>query len=455
MSRTRMDLTYGPIFSKLLLFSLPILAGAIVTELYHVVDSVIVGRFIGPNALAAVSACSPANSIINLFLIGLQTGASVVAAQKVGARDHQHLQDAVNTIAALTLISSVILIVGGVLLARPMLELLNTPASILQDANTYLTIFFIGAAGNLIYNIGSGVLRGMGDSTWPFIFLLLCAMLNLILDILAVTVLDMGVGGVAAATAISQFISGIGIVLRLNYSNYGAKLRLRGLCIIRSEALLVASVALPAAVQNIGNTLAALFMQSYVNGFGENFAAANNIVSKVENFAYIPIVAISSAICTFVGQNIGSGQLKRVHRGINVSILFLSALGCGLCGLLMLSRNVLPQLFTDSREVIDMAATGIGIICYVCTFNGIDRVLLNAMRAAGKSVVPMITAQFGSFSRILFGYYLAVRTWDYKGIFYALLLASFARMFAIAIYYYCGSGKKAIDHFHMAGNGAS
>ena len=445
MPKTQMDLTQGPIFKKILLFSLPILLGAIVTELYHVVDSVIVGQFIGANALAAVSASSPSASIINMFLVGLQTGASVVVAQKMGSRDRSHMDDAISTITTLTLLSGFIILIGGVFTAKPILRGLNTPVEIFDDAAVYMIVIFIGAVGNLIYNIGSGVLRGLGDSTWPFFFLVLCAVLNLVLDVIAVLVLNIGVAGVAAATAIAQFISGIGIVIRLNTSNYGAKVDLRKLRIVKAEAGLLASVALPAAVQNIGNTLAALFMQSYVNFFGANFAAANNIVNKLESFSTIPIAAVSAAVCTFTAQNIGSGQVQRVHKGINQSNLFLLALGCVLCTGMYFTRDYLPYIFTTESEVVLTAARGIGIMCFVCTFNGFDRVLLNAMRAAGRSVVPMITAQFGCFSRILFGWLIAVRVNNSDGIFHSLLLAAFARMAAIAVYYYIGSGKQAID----------
>ena len=445
MPKTQMDLTQGPIFKKILLFSLPILMGAIVTEMYNVVDSVIVGQLIGAGALAAVSASSPATSVINLFLVGLQTGSSVVVAQKMGAHDRSHMDDAISTITALTILSSLILMVGGVAATRPLLQAMATPGEIFDDAAVYMAVIFIGAAGNLIYNIGSGVLRGLGDSTWPFLFLVFCAVLNLVLDLVAVSVLHIGVAGVAAATAIAQFVSGVGIVIRLNTSNYGAKVRLKGLRIVKSEAKLLASVALPAAVQNVGNVLAAMFMQSYVNFFGANFAAANNIVNKMESFSTIPIAAVSAAICTFTAQNIGCGRLDRVHKGINQSNFFLAALGCVLCAGMFTLRGQLPYLFTDEPEVIRYASRGVGIMCFVCTFNGFDRVLLNAMRAAGRSVVPMITAQFGCFSRILFGYLLAVRTGNSDGIFYSLLLASFARMAAIAVYYYIGSGKRAID----------
>ena len=447
MARTQIKLTDGPILKKLLLFALPIIAGSIVTELYNVVDSMIVGRFIGANALAAVSACSPANSIINMFLVGLQTGASVVVAQKVGARDREHLQDAVSTIAALTLISGFVLLAGGLLASRAILQALSTPAEIFDDALTYISVIFIGAVGNLTYNVGSGVLRGLGDSTWSFIFLVICAALNLVLDLLAVTVLGLGVAGVAAATALSQIISGIGMVLRLNLGDYGARVRLRGLRICAPEAKRLAGIALPAAVQNTGNTMAALFMQSYVNSFGAAFAAANTIVVKVEAFSDIPIMAISVALCTFVGQNIAAGYMKRVYSGIRLCIAMLCGSGAVICAALYLLRGTLPLMFNDSPDVVAYAAAGIGIVCVNVTFVGIDRVLLNAMRAAGRSVVPMVTSQFGCFSRILFGYLLAMRTGDYMGIFYAMVLGAFARMAAILVYYLFLGGKQALENY--------
>ena len=447
MARTQIDLTRGPIFRKLLLFSLPILLGSIVTEFYNVADSMIVGRFIGAQALAAVSACSPSSNIINMFLVGLQVGASVVVAQKVGARDREHLEDAVNTIASLTLISALLLAVGGLALTRTLLTALNTPEKIYDDAAVYMSVIFIGTAGNLTYNVGSGVLRGMGDSTWSFIFLVMCSLLNLVLDIVAVQVLKAGVAGVAVATAVSQLLSGLGMVARLNRSDYGARLHLRSLRIVRAEALLLAGIALPAAVQNVGNALAALFMQSYVNFFGASFAAANNIVNRVEAFSDIPIMALTSALCTFVGQNIACGRLRRVYRGINGTIALLCGLGVVICALLILCREALPLMFTGNAEVGGYAAVGIFIISFVAIYNGIDRALLNAMRAVGRSVVPMITAQFGCMTRILFGYLLAVRTGDWRGIFLAMALATFARMAAIAVYYYCMGGKRAIERY--------
>ena len=227
--KTRLDLTQGPVFSTLLRFSLPILLGCIVTQLYNVADSVVVGQFVGSDALAAVSASGPVQNIINMFLIGLSTGSNVVIAQAAGRRDEASLRKAIGTVAALTLSAAAVITVLGLILTNPMLRLMGTPENIFADSAAYLTIIFIGAAGNLVYNMGSGALRGMGDSVWPFLFLTFCSVLNLVLDLVAVVVLGWGVMGAAIATAVSQFVSGAGIIWRLNHGGYPVRLTLRAI----------------------------------------------------------------------------------------------------------------------------------------------------------------------------------------------------------------------------------
>lgn len=445
--KSRVSLVDGPIFRNLLIFALPILLGTIVTQLYNVADSVIVGRYVSSDALAAVSASAPVMSIINLFLIGLSSGSNVIIAQRAGARDQRALQNAVSAIACLTLICAAFITVVGLLVSRPLLSVLGTPEEIYQDAVNYLVVVYLGTTGNLVYQMGSGALRGMGDSTWPFLFLVLCSALNVVLDLLAVLVLHMGVLGVAIATALSQLVSGVGVLLRLNRGNYGVKVSLRTLRLDGYETRKVIGIGLPAAVQNIGNTLAALCVQSSVNVFGASFIAANSIVTKVDDMINIPVMALSTALCTYVGQNMGRFQLDRIKKGINVSILSLCGLGVVLCGVLIALRNVFPCIFTDDPAVVDYASHGLAIMSFMCLFHGVDRCLVNAMRGAGKSVVPMITAQFGAFSRIPLAYLLAVKTGDYRGIFYALLIASFLRAVAIAVYYYCGGWKRAVKKF--------
>ena len=452
--KQRIDLTEGPIVSGLLRFALPILLGTIVTQLYNVADSVIVGRFVSADALAAVSASGPVMSLINMFMIGLSTGSNVVIAQRVGAKDSAALQKAVSTVAFLTLVSGLFITVVGLAVSTPLLHLLNTPDEIFQDARIYLIIIYLGTIGNLVYQMGSGALRGMGDSSWPFYFLVFCSVLNVVLNLAAVLLLHWGVAGVAIATTVSQTLSGIGVVVRLNRGGYGVKLGFKSIRPDRVESGKIIGIGLPAAIQNIGNMIANLFVQSAVNYFGAAFIAANSIVTKVDDLINIPVVALSTALCTFVGQNMGLFRMERIKKGINYSILSLTVLGVSLTGILIGLRYVFPWMFTTEAAVVEIAADGLLIMSFQCLFHGTDRCLVNAMRGAGKSVVPMITAQFGAFSRIPLSYLLGVRTDNWHGIFWALLIASFLRSAAIAVYYYGGGWKRAVRKFEESRKGA-
>lgn len=447
MAKTRVNLTEGPIFSQLLTFAMPILLGTIVTQLYNVADSMIVGRFVSKNALAAVSAGSPIMSIIMLFLVGMSSGTSVVVAQRYGAGNRNALQKAVGTIACMTVVGSIGLTVIGLAVCRPLLVMLGTPEDILADTLSYLIVIFLFTTGNMVYHMGNGILQGMGDSTWPFYFLLGCSVLNVVLDFIAVLVLHMGVFGVALATGISQLVSGIGVVFRLNRGGYGIAVTPAQFRLDPVEFRQVVAIGLPAAIQNVGNMIAALFVQSSVNYFGASFIAANSIVTKVDDLVTIPIMALSTALCTFVAQNMGVGNLDRIRKGTNQCIAFLTVVGAGLCGLLLALRGQFPKLFSTDADVVAYAAEGLAIMSFMCIFFGVDRCLVNTMRGAGKAVVPMITAQFGAFSRIPLAYLLGVMRNDYHGVFYALLIAAFLRMAAIGIYFYCGGWTRAVAAF--------
>ena len=445
--KNTIDLVNGPIFSSLIKFAVPILFGSIVTQFYNVADSMIVGRFISSEALAAVSASTPIVSIINLFAIGLSSGSNVVIAQRVGSGNREALQKAVSTVSFLTLSCSVFITVLGLIVSRPLLALLKTPEEIMDASTLYLIIVFLGTTGNLVYQMGTGGLRGMGDVNWPLFFLIICSVLNIVFDLIAVLVFGLGVEGVAAATAISQIISGAGIIYRINRGNYGVKVSLSELKPDRYELGEIVRIGLPAAIQNIGNTLASMFVQSSVNTFGSTFIAANSIVTRVDTMLYIPVDALSTALCTFVGQNMGRLQLDRIRKGINSSIATLTVCGVGLCGIQIAFRHVLPMIFTKDTAVLDIAADGLFIMAFQCLFYSIDRCLVNAMRGAGKSVVPMITAQFGAFSRIPLSYYLGVKTGDWHGIFWAMLIAAFLRNAAITVYYFCGGWSRVVKQY--------
>jgi len=444
LKRSRVNLTEGPIFKNLLIFAIPIFLGSIVTQFYNIADSVIVGKYVSSDAMAAVAASGPVMNIINMFMIGLSSGTTVCVAQRTGTKSKEALQKVVGTVAFLTIAASIFITVLGLFICKPLLVALDTPANILNDAVIYLSIIYIGTIGNLSYNMGNGIMQGMGDSYWSFIFLFICSIVHVILDLIMVLVFDMGVLGVGIATAVSQLVSAIGLVWRINNGNYGITLTLKDIRLDKEETKKIIGIGLPASIQNAGNSVAALCVQPYINMFTSDFISANNIVTRVDQLINIPIVALSTALCTFVAQNIGLLNFDRIKEGINKCIVSLCGMGVGLCILLILGRNHFPLIFTDEPAVIAYAARGLLIMSALCPVYGIDRCLVNAMRGAGKSVVPMVTAQFGAFSRIPLAYFLAARTGNYEGIFFAMLAASYLRMIAIAVYYYGGGWKSAV-----------
>lgn len=445
-SKARIDLTNGPVLKTLILFALPILGGSIVSQLYSLADSVVVGQFIGKDALAAVSASVPVTTIMNLFLIGLSAGSTVLIAHSSGSGSSEILQRNLHSIAFLSLMISMILTVVGLIICRPLLVWMGTPSDILNDANLYLIIIFCGAVGQTIYQIGSGALNGMGDSAWSFIFLAICSGLNLILDLLAIAVLGWGVWGAAIATAISQMISGISILLRINSGVYGVKLRLRHLRMVTDDVKEIIRIGLPASIQNACTSFAAICVQSYINTFGVAFIAANTIVTRVDMFATMPALAIGTAMSSFVGQNIMNNK-KRVKQGINAGILSGLIIGGVLGILIALLSNILPHAFNNDANVVGIASTGLLITAACAAFQGADSCLVNAMRGAGLSMIPMITSALGAFSRIPLVYVLAVRTGNSDGAFWAVLFAAIIRAMAIILYYYVFGGRNVINKY--------
>ena len=444
--RKRKDLTQGPVLRTLVLFVLPILGGSIVTQLYGLADSVIVGRLIGKNALAAVSASAPVTTVVNLFLMGLSTGSGVVLAQTYGSGNTESLQRVIDSISSLTLILAAILTVLGMGITWPLLKIMGTPADIFRDAFLYLMIIFMGTIGQTVYQLGSGALRGMGDSYWAFIFLLICSVLNILLDVVAVAVFHWGVWGAALATAFSQLIFALGIIWRLNHGGYGLKIRGGKLRVDKGDAKEIIRIGLPASLQSAGNSIASIFVQSFINVFGVTFIAANMVVNRVDMFACMPAMAVGTAMSAFTGQNIARNK-ERVYKGISVSMLLAFGIGIVFCVLLILLKDILPLAFNSDQEVVSLAARGLMITAVSAVFQGVDSCLVNAMRGAGRSFVPMITSMLGSYSRIPLVYFLAVRPDNSLGAFWAITIASGLRAAAIIIYYFFLGGKKAIENF--------
>ncbi|MBO4367892.1 MAG: MATE family efflux transporter, partial [Clostridia bacterium] len=318
---TARDMTAGPILKQIILFSLPLMLGNIFQMLYNTVDSIVVGQFVGKEALAAVGSTTMIINLLVFFFNGFSVGAGVVIGQHFGARDMDRLHRAVETTMAMTFLFCVLFTLVGIGLVRPMLRLMDTPEDVFEDAVTYLTVYFLGIAGLLVYNMGSGILRAVGDTTRPLMFLILTSVLNIILDLVFVVWLHMGVAGVALATILSQFVSAVltlGLLTRTQdiYRLVWKDLRIDGAILRR-----IFTVGLPAGIQSVITAFSNVFVQSYVNFFGSSCMAGWSCYNKLDTFIMLPMQSMAMAATTFVSQNIGAGQPERANRGTRASVL--------------------------------------------------------------------------------------------------------------------------------------
>ncbi len=390
IKRADSDMTSGSIWKLLITFALPMAAGLLFQQLYNTVDTIVVGKFVGKEALAAVGSTS---SIINMLVglcSGLSMGASVVISQSYGAKDFLRLHDAVHTTILVTIIMSVVATGVGILIVDPMLRMMSTPEDVFGAAHDYLTIYFAGISGLFIYNMGSAILRAVGDSRRPLYFLVFSAVLNVIMDLVFVIAFKMDIAGAAYATIISQFLSAALVMFVLMrsagpYAVHWSQLRING-DILKQ----VLSIGLPSGVQQGLTSFSNVFVQSYVNAFGSDCMAGWSSYNKLDVYALIPTQSIAMASTTFVGQNYGARQLERARRGVKQAMIMSISMTVVLCGLLVLFRDQLLTLFTNDPLVIQYGSRFIGIIApfYFCAcFN---QTFAGAMRGIGKAKVPMI-----------------------------------------------------------------
>ena len=387
---TARDMTTGAILPQLLLFCLPLLLGNIFQLLYNTVDTLVVGNYVSTEALAAVGCTTVIVNMIVLFFNGLSIGAGVVIGQNYGAKDIKMLHTAVETTIALTLIVSVAFSIIGVLLVKPMLLMMATPDDVMADASLYLRIYFGGISGLLIYNMGSGILRAVGDSTRPLYFLILTSAVNIVLDLFFVLVLHMGVAGVATATVIAQFISAFLVLLLLTkahdiYQLVWSDLHLHGKTVRR-----ILLIGLPTAIQSVITSFSNIFVQSYVNVFGSACMAGWGCYNKLDQFVFLPIQSMSIAATTFVSQNIGARQRARADRGTVEAVTMASAITAAVAAILFIFAREATGLFTKDEAVISYSVLFIRMNVFFLIANTINHVLAGALRGRGDSRGPMI-----------------------------------------------------------------
>ena len=314
-------MTEGTIWKKIIFFALPLFLGNLFQQLYNTADSLIVGNFLGSNALAAVSSSGNLIFLMVGFFNGIAIGAGVVIARYFGARDIDNMQRAIHTTVAFGLVSSLVLTVLGVLLAPQILIWMDTPANVLPQSVTYFRIYFMGSLGLVMYNIFVGILQAVGDSRHPLNYLIISSIINIVLDIVLIVVFHMGVGSAAFATILSQFVSAFLCMNRLLRTKDSYRLSLRKIRFHKDMLALIIRYGLPSGLQNSIIAIANVVVQSNINGFGEMAMAGCGAYSKIEGFAFLPITSFTMALTTFVGQNLGARQYERTKKGAKFGML--------------------------------------------------------------------------------------------------------------------------------------
>ena len=383
-------MTEGNIARHLVNFALPLLIGNIFQQFYNTVDTWVVGNYVSNEAFSAVGTVGPViNMLIGLFG-GMSSGASVVIAQYYGAHRNDKVKEAVHTSAALTLILCVAFTVIGLLLIQPMLRLMKTPVEVLPESTAYLTIYFAGMSGLMIYNMGSGILRAVGDSTRPFYFLVVSAVLNIVLDLVFVIAFDMGVRGVGFATIIAQGVSALLISFSLLHSESCVRLRVRDLRINGKMLRKVIRVGIPAGLQMAITGFSNVFVQSYINHFGADCMSGCTAYSKIDQLLILPMQSVGLASTTFVGQNLGQSKVDRAKQGIRTALLMAVAVTfCVMIPVIVFAPQ-LVAFFNDKPEVIGY---GTLLLRYISPFYlvcCINQVYAGALRGSGNSRVPMV-----------------------------------------------------------------
>ena len=390
LRRQDVDMTQGNITRHILMFALPLVLGNLFQQMYNLVDTYVVGQYASNEAYAAVGSVGV---IVNIFIglfSGFATGAGVVISQHFGAHDTEKVTKTVHTAAMSALILCPIFTAMGLLMTPYMLQWNKIPPNVLPEATTYLSIYFWGISGLMIYNMGAGILRAVGDSKRPFYYLVVCACMNAVLDIVFVAKLRMGVAGVALATVLSQCTSAVLVVIQLLKTTSAVRVTPRKLKIHFDCLKQIVKVGIPASVQMSITALSNVFVQSYINFFQDDFMSAWTTYSKVDSILFLPMQSIAMAVSTFVGQNLGAGQVDRAKKGVRISLIscFLFTAICMLPVLIFAPQiarilNDEPQVVTYSILLLRMMTPFFLVSCVSHLYSG-------ALRGAGNSRAPMV-----------------------------------------------------------------
>nr|WP_288543843.1 MATE family efflux transporter [uncultured Faecalibacillus sp.] len=394
MKGNTQDLTKGSIVKAIILFSVPLLIGNLFQQLYNAVDSYVVGNYVGKVSLAAVGASTPIINMLIGFFMGISTGAGVVIAQFFGAGDLSKMKKAIHNSIALTLVIGVVLTVVGLVFNDPILKAIGVPSDVFSEASTYLSIYFWSLIFVMIYNMGSGILRSVGDSKRPLYFLIFSSVINIVLDFLFVKNFGFGVAGAGYATLIAQAISAIMVMYVLMKTEDTYKVVLKDIKFDKEILLKIIKIGLPTGFQQSIVSLSNVIVQSYINVYGASVIAGYSVTIKIDGFVNLPLQAFNMAITTFVGQNIGAKQYNRVKKGAYITT-FLAMVTIGFFVVIMyfFGRDFIA-LFNQEKDVIDAGRLMQLTFLPFYIFLPINQVINGVLRGAGRSAVPMYVMIF-------------------------------------------------------------
>ena len=383
------DMTLGAPWKRIMEFSIPMLLGNIAQQLYNTADSVIVGMYVGDNALAAVGSAGPVISMLMALFVGIATGAGIVVSQSFGAKDREGLSKGIGNCITLTFIATIFIMIVGPMITMPMLELLSTPESIIDWCASYLNIYFYGIIGFFFYNMLSGILRGLGDSVSALLFLLLSAALNIILDLVFVAVFGMGVPGVALATIMAQGISAVFCFVKLMRMKEHFDLDRSSIKLDKRVAGRIISIGVPSGITQAIMAMSMMVVQSLTNSMGEMVIAANVMIMRVDGFAMMPNFTFGQAMSVYTGQNVGARKWDRVQKGVRQGTAISQAFSIVITIVLLLLSRYLLGIFTQTTELIELATQMIQIMAAGYIAISVTQVLGGVMRGCGDTVTPM------------------------------------------------------------------
>ena len=430
------DMTTGSIWKRMVSFAVPVFLGNLCQQLYNTVDSVIVGKFVGKQALAAVASSGNLIFMMTGFFMGLFIGAGIVIAQYFGARNYEKVRSAVHTDIAFALCCGVLLTLLGVFFTPTILTWMRTPADVLSTSILYFRLYFLGSLATILYNAGMGILQAVGDSRSPLYYLVISSVVNVALDLLFVGAMDMGVAGAAVATVISQVVSAVLCIIKLTRSDGPYRLEIKRIGFDLPLLKKITSQGVPSGVQNSIIAIANVVVQSNINTFGSDAMAGCGSYSKVEGFVFLPITAFAMALTTFIGQNLGAGQFDRAKQGARIGILCSIAMAELIGVALFFLAPYAMRLFNDDPAVVAIGVRQSHIeslfFCFLAFAHGVSAVL----RGAGRAQVPMYT-MLGCWCILRVSYItLALKVWpDIATIFWAYPITWSVSCVVFLLYY--------------------